>query len=141
MALDRICAFLGVESGLIGEIPRENVTGHPERTLSHQAVAVGMRASDAAGLLLPGNHRGGRDSAASSDSCSAAAASGSRWTGGSARPCCRPSRQDIRLLGEVLDEDFSDWLAPRDRSGNMVGNRPPGHGQARNGRVRPSGTE
>ena len=48
LTLDRICAFLGVETGLIGEIPRENVTAHPERTLSHQAVAVGMRATDAA---------------------------------------------------------------------------------------------
>ena len=29
--LERICAFLGVETGLLTEIPRENVTAHPER--------------------------------------------------------------------------------------------------------------
>jgi hypothetical protein len=42
---------------------------------------------------------------------------------------------DIRLLEELLGEDFSDWLAPRDRSGNMVGARQPGQAQARNGRA------
>jgi hypothetical protein len=40
---------------------------------------------------------------------------------------------DIKLLETVLGEDFSDWLAPRDRSGNMVGARPPGQAQAKNG--------
>jgi hypothetical protein len=40
---------------------------------------------------------------------------------------------DIKLLETVLGEDFSDWLAPRDRSGNMVGGRPPGQAQAKNG--------
>src|ERR1700678_620657 len=54
-ALDRICAFLGVETGLLTEIPRENVTAHPERTLGHRAVSLGMRASDAVGRLLPGS--------------------------------------------------------------------------------------
>jgi hypothetical protein len=33
---------------------------------------------------------------------------------------------DIKLLETVLGEDFGDWLAPRDRSGGMVGARPPG---------------
>src|SRR6202167_1062881 len=53
--LDRICGFLGVEAGVLSEIPRENVTAHPERTLAHRAVSLGMRASDAAGPLLPGS--------------------------------------------------------------------------------------
>src|SRR6202034_2512132 len=51
--LDKISAFLGVETGVLTEIPRENVTAHPERTLAHRAVSLGMRASDAAGRLLP----------------------------------------------------------------------------------------
>ena len=38
---------------------------------------------------------------------------------------------------------FSDWLAPRDRSGSMVGARMPGQAQAKNGlsrgRIRSSG--
>ncbi|HEX6453831.1 MAG TPA: sulfotransferase, partial [Trebonia sp.] len=41
---------------------------------------------------------------------------------------------DIGLLGELLGEDFGDWAAPRERSGGMVGARPVGQGQAKNGR-------
>ena len=41
---------------------------------------------------------------------------------------------DIELLGRVLGEDFSDWVRPRERSGGMVGGRPGGQGQAKNGR-------
>jgi hypothetical protein len=42
---------------------------------------------------------------------------------------------DIKLLEQVLGEEFGDWLAPRERSGGMVGSRPAGQGQARNGRL------
>ena len=130
--LSRICGFLGVGTGVLGEIPRENVTAHPEHTLAHRAVALGMRASDALGRLLPG---------------SAATAATHRLErflqrGGRERqPLSWEQRQavlprftaDIRLLETVLEEDFSDWTAPRDRSGNMVGARQPGQGQAKNG--------
>ena len=43
---------------------------------------------------------------------------------------------DIKLLERVLDEDFGDWLAPRTRSCGLVGARPAGQGQAKNGRHR-----
>jgi hypothetical protein len=43
---------------------------------------------------------------------------------------------DIRLLEKVTEMDFSDWLRPRERSGGLVGARPPGQRQARNGRRR-----
>ena len=132
--LDRICAFLGVPAGVISQVPRENVTAHPEHTVSHRAVAAGMRASDAVGRLLPGT-------------------AGATVTGSIERYLQRGNRQrqplgwaernallpvfaaDIRLLQEVLGEDFGDWLAPRDRSGSMVGARAPGQAQARNGQA------
>jgi hypothetical protein len=41
---------------------------------------------------------------------------------------------DLELLEQVLGADFSDWRAPRDRSGGLVGARPQGQTQARNGR-------
>jgi len=41
---------------------------------------------------------------------------------------------DIELLESILGEEFRDWLRPRERSGGMVGSRPAGQGQARNGR-------
>jgi hypothetical protein len=41
---------------------------------------------------------------------------------------------DIKLLEDILGESFADWSKPRERSGGMVGGRPAGQNQARNGR-------
>jgi hypothetical protein len=134
MTLDRICDFLGVETGVISQIPRENVTAQPQRTLIHRAAALAMRGSAATGRLLPGTsgavvtsrierflQRGNRER---------------QPLGWEQRNALIPVFEtDVRLLEQVLGEDFSDWLAPRDRSGNMVGPRPPGQAQARNGRT------
>ncbi len=134
-ALDRICAFLGVQPGIVTEIPRENVTAHPERTLSHRAVSAGLRGGHALGRLLPGSaaatathrlerflQRGGRER---------------QPLGWQQRQALLPRfEDDIRLLESLLGEDFGDWLAPRPRSGGLVGARPAGQGQAQNGRPR-----
>jgi hypothetical protein len=130
--LGRICGFLGVETGVLSEIPRENVTAHPERTLAHRAVSLGMRASDAVGRLLPGS------------AATTATHRLERWLQRGRRerqPLSWEQRQailpkftaDIKLLETVLGEDFSDWTAPRDRSGNMVGARQADQAQAKNG--------
>ena len=130
--LGRICGFLGVESGVISEIPRENVTAHPEHTLAHRAVSLGMRASDAVGRLLPGS------------AATAATHRLERFLQRGRRerqPLSWEQRQailprftaDIKVLETVLGEDFGDWTAPRDRSGNMVGARQAGQAQAKNG--------
>ncbi len=130
--LSRICGFLGVETGVLSEIPRENVTAHPEHTLVHRAVSVGMRASDTVGRLLPGSaataathrlerflQRGRRERQPLS------------WE---QREAVLPRfTADIEVLETVLGEDFSDWTAPRGRSGNMVGTREAGQAQAKNG--------
>ena len=131
--LDEIFGFLGVEQGLVTQIPRENVTTHPEATLAHRAVALLLRASAAGGRFLPGPALDG-------------------LTGWLERYLQRHSRErqplgwdqrqaliprfeaDLELLERVLDADFSDWRTPRDRSGGMVGARPQGQSQARNGR-------
>ena len=52
--LDRICEFLGVEQHVLTEIPRQNVTSHPEPTLGHRAVSAAQRAASAFGTLVPG---------------------------------------------------------------------------------------
>lgn len=133
--MDRICAFLGVAPGILTEIPRENVTAHPEHTLAHSVASLGMRAGNAAGRLLPGNaasgaihrleqflQRGNRERQPLD------------WE---QRQALLPKfEDDIKLLEKVLSEDFGDWLAPRPRSGSMVGARPPGQAQAKNGRPR-----
>ncbi|MBO0785756.1 MAG: hypothetical protein J2P33_06735, partial [Actinobacteria bacterium] len=43
---------------------------------------------------------------------------------------------DVRLLEKATEADFGDWLQPRERSGGLVGSRPPGQFQARNGQPR-----
>jgi Sulfotransferase family len=132
-AMDRICDFLGVETGVLTEIPRQNVTSHPEPTLAHRAVSLAQRAGNAVGGLIPG--------------LTAATLTGplERFLQRHSRerqPLSWEQRQallprfesDIKLLASILGEDFGDWLAPRERSGGMVGSRPSGQGQARNGR-------
>ena len=48
--LDRIFPFLGVTPGLVTEIPRENVTAHPEPTLGHRLLSAAQRV----GARVPG---------------------------------------------------------------------------------------
>jgi hypothetical protein len=131
--LDRICGFLGVKQGVLTDIPRQNVTSHPEATLAHRAVSLAQRAGSAVGSRVPG--------------LTAATLTGplERYLQRHSRerqPLSWEQRQellprfepDIRLLERILGEGFGDWLAPRERSGGMVGARPTGQGQARNGR-------
>jgi hypothetical protein len=131
--LDRICEFLGVPTGVLTEIPKQNVTSHPEPTLGHRAVSLAQRAGSAIGTLVPG--------------LTAATLTGplERFLQRHSRerqPLSWEQRQeliprfesDIAKLEEVLGESFRDWIMPRERSGGMVGGRPTGQGQARNGR-------
>ncbi len=131
--LARICDFLGVEQDLLTEIPRHNVTAHPEPTFTHRAVSVAQRAGSVIGGLIPW--------------LTAASVTGplERFLQRRSRerqPLGWDQRQeliqrfdrDIKLLEDILGESFRDWVMPRERSGGMVGGRPSGQGQARNGR-------
>ena len=131
--LDQICAFLGVQAGLLTHMPRHNVTSHPEPTLAHRTVAAAQRAGSAVGSRVPG-------------------LTAATLTGPLERYLQRHSRErqplsweqrrellprfepDIALLEQVLGEDFGDWVRPRERSGGLVGARPAGQSQAKNGR-------
>ncbi|MEU4230949.1 sulfotransferase [Nonomuraea sp. NPDC026600] len=120
--LDRICGFLGVEQGLLTETPRENVTAHPDASPRHAVLSTVRR-------LLPG---------ALADPVEQLL----QRRGAPRRPLTWEQRsrlipyftEDIQLLQQVTGEDFGDWLRPRERSGGLVGARPPGQRQARNGR-------
>jgi hypothetical protein len=133
--LDQICAFLGVQAGLLTEIPRQNVTSHPEPTPTHRAVSLAQRAGSAVGSWVPGL------------TAATLTAPLERYLQRHSRerqPLSWEQRQallprfepDIERLERVLGEDFRDWVRPRERSGGMVGARPAGQGQARNGRAR-----
>ena len=120
---------------MLAEIPRQNVTSHPEPTLGHRTLSLAQRAGSAVGSVIPG-------------------LTATTLTGPLERYLQRHSRErqplsweqrqeliprfelDIELLEKVLGESFRDWIMPRERSGGMVGARPAGQGQARNGRPR-----
>jgi Sulfotransferase family len=134
-ALDRICAFLGVQEGLVTEMPRENVTAHPHPTLRHRAVAAALRAGHSVTGALAGHAGSGViDQLERILQQDAAPRRPLTWD---ERQALIPSFEtDIKLLESVTDEDFGDWLAPRGDSGGLVGARPSGQRQARNGRPR-----
>jgi hypothetical protein len=131
--LDRICAFLGVPQGAVTELPRENVTAHPERSLRHRGMSKAVRIASAAGHVLPGV-------SAVTDSLERLLQRDSPPR----QPLTWQQRQellprfeaDIKLLEVLTGEDFADWLQPRGDSGGLVGARPAGQRQARNGQPR-----
>ena len=131
--LDRICGFLGVPQGALTEVPRENVTAHPQGSLRHRAVSRVLRASAAVSHLLPG-------AGAVTESLERILQRDSPPR----QPLTWEQRQalipkfedDIKLLEEITGEDFGDWLQPRGDSGGLVGARPEGQRQARNGQPR-----
>jgi Sulfotransferase family len=133
--LDRICTFLGVEPGVISTVPRENVTAHPEATLRYRTLARTLRAAAAAGRFLPGKAGTSlKDSLEHRLQRSAPSRQPLSWD---EREQVLPKFSgDIRRLEQVTGDDFSFWLRPRERSGGMVGSRPPGQRQARNGQPR-----
>jgi hypothetical protein len=133
--LDRICAFLGVAQGIVTEVPPENVTAHPEHTRRHQTLSRILRAGSAVTAQLPG-HAGKAmiDRLETSLQDGAAARRPLTWE---QRQSLIPYfESDISLLSGLTGEDFSHWVRPRDDSGGLVGARPTGQRQARNGRPR-----
>lgn len=130
--LDHVCAFLGVSQGVIAQLPRENVTAHPERTRRHQALSGILRGASAVTARLPSH-----PASALIDRLERSLQEG----GAPRQPLTWEQRQalipyfkaDNQLLAEVTGEDFADWLQPRENSGGQVGARPAGQRQARNG--------
>lgn len=133
--LDRICGFLRVPRGVLTEVPRENVTAHPQRTLRHRAVSRAVRVSTALSAVLP-------RVSAMTDSLERMLQRDSpprqplTWE---QRKALLPRFEaDVRLLEMITGQEFSDWLQPDGDggSGGLVGTRPAGQRQARNGQPR-----
>ncbi len=133
--LDTVCAFLGVATGLLAELPRENVTAHPNPSARYRAVAAARRATATGSTLLPG-HLGASLNDKLEHLLQQDAAPRRPLTWEQRKILLPRFEADIRLLETVTDLDFSDWLLPRGESGGLVGARPDGQRQARNGRPR-----
>ncbi len=123
-ALNRICAFLRVPQGIVTEVPKENVTAHPDLTLRHRALSAALRI----GHAIPGVPTEGLERMLQQDSPPRRP-----LTWAERRALIPRFEADIRLLERVTGEDFSDWLQPRGDSGGLVGARPPARARPRTG--------
>jgi len=133
--LNRICAFLGVAQGVIARVPAENVTAHPEQTRRHLTMSKILRTGSAVTARLPG-HAGKALIDRLEESLQDGAAPRRPLTWDQRQALIPYFESDIRLLSQLTGEDFTDWVLPRDNSGGLVGARPAGQRQARNGRPR-----
>jgi hypothetical protein len=133
--LNVVCGFLGVELDLLTEVPRENVTAQPNPTGRHRSVARLLRAGSAVTSRLPG-HAGSSVVDLLQRRLQADAQPRRPLTWEQRQALIPYFEPDIRLLESITGEDFGDWLAPRGDSGGLVGVRPTGQEQARNGRRR-----
>jgi Sulfotransferase family len=133
--LDQVCSFLGVQTGLLTELPLENVTVQPHPTARHAIVSTARRAGAALTALLPGHLGAGlTDRLEHMLQQDAAPRRPLTWE---QREALIPQfESDIALLERVTGQSFGDWLGPRGESGGLVGARPTGQRQARNGRPR-----
>jgi len=133
--LDRICGFLGVSQGIVDHLPRENVTAHPELTRRHRYMSSVLRVASAITTRLPG-HPGHELIDRLEGTLQQGAAPRRPLTWDERQALLPYFEADIRLLEEITGEDYSLWLRPREASGGLVGARPAGQRQARNGRPR-----
>jgi hypothetical protein len=133
--LDAVCGFLGVKRGVLTEVPRENVTAHPALTGRHRSLARILRAGSSLASVLPGPV-GSTITDRLEQTLQSDAKPRQPLTWEERKALIPRFEADIRLLELLTGEDFSDWLQPRGDSGGLVGARPSGQQQARNGRAR-----
>jgi hypothetical protein len=133
--LDRICGFLGVAPGVICQVPRENVTAHPHETRRHLALSRLARAGSAVTARLPA-HAGSALTDRLERSLQQGAAPRRPLTWEQRAQLIDEFTDDVTVLSSITGQDFTDWVRPRENSGGLVGARPAGQSQARNGRPR-----
>jgi hypothetical protein len=109
--LDRVCEFLGVRTGIIGSVPRENVSPYVADTPVNAMLRAALRSGGKVGYRFPRTVR-------------------TMFRGPLLTALTRPQRgerrrvtpeqraallpsfaEDIKLLEKVTDLSFSDWLA------------------------------
>jgi hypothetical protein len=112
--LDRICHFLGVEAGMLNEVPAANVTTHATPSLRNRMLSALLRALAAVDQYLPGPlvHRGGE---ALSRMIQSEQRRRSPLTVEQRAELIPHFAADVALLEDLTGESFADWLqaAPR----------------------------
>ena len=130
-----VAMFLGVDPGAVSEVPRENVTAHPHETRRHVAMSRLARAGSAITARLP-RQAGSVLTDRLERSLQQGAAPRRPLTWEQRAQLIGEFEEDVAVLSSITGHDFSDWVRPRENSGGLVGARPQGQSQARNGRPR-----
>jgi hypothetical protein len=120
---------------VVTEVPKENVTAHPAETGRHRVVSQLIRGAATVSRQLPGT-TGARLTAPLERMLQRGARPRQPLTWQQRQAVLPYFETDIRLLEKITESDFSHWLQPRERSGGLVGGRPEGQWQARNGQPR-----
>lgn len=118
-SLDRICAFLGVSSGVVAHVPPANVKPYVRPSRRNQVLQSAVRAGASVGKLLP------------PQLWRRASVPLLRALGDQApeRPALQPHerlallddfRQDVALLEAITGSSFSDWLTESGRGAYSV---------------------
>lgn len=114
-AVDRACKFLGISTGHMSSIPRDN---------SHSYVEPGWRSRIVGPVIRAGARAGAFTSPEVWRQVSAPLTSLLAGPGESQRPPLAPEtrlrlvedfREDVDLLSRLTGEDFSDWLSTQSR--------------------------
>lgn len=113
-AVDKVCAFLGIEPGHVGHIPRDNSRSFARPGLRSTVVGAAIRAGAFAGQFAPPQVW-----RKASTPLTAALQAGDAH-----RPMLSPQarerlmphfHEDITLLSELTGEDFALWQSPESR--------------------------
>lgn len=112
--LDRVCAFIGVDTGLLDHIPPSNSRAFAPPGLKTRVLAPVVRWGAGAGRHFP--PRVWRSVAAPLVRVLQSGDGHRPHLSEDDRSALLPSfAEDVDLLGEVLGEDYSDWLSTRGR--------------------------
>jgi Sulfotransferase domain len=109
-SLDRICRFLGVDEGLVSEIPAENVRRHVQPTPRAQALQAVLRSGASVGYRFPLTVR----KAAREPLLALLQLHGGRRpkiTKAQRRRMLGYFSDDVHRLEQVTGESYADWLS------------------------------
>jgi hypothetical protein len=135
--LDEICAFLGVATGAIAEVPPENVTAHASDSWRTRVLSSLLRAGAAIEPYLP-HPLWRRAEALLSAQIQREQRPRQPLTSQQRAALIPHFAEDIRLLEELTGTSFADWLEPAGARHTEL--RPPGRiGTAYNSIDRPLG--